>query len=61
MVKSEQVFYSPVSQYGGSKPDVLKKTVKNVNAWYIPCLTLARNEILTATPEYSCADTPLVL
>jgi len=24
-IRSEQVYYSPVSQYGGSKPDVVNK------------------------------------
>jgi len=61
MVGLEPVYHSSVSQYGGSKPEVVNKTVKNLNALYISCSTLARNEILTATPEYSCAATPLVL
>jgi len=61
MAWSEQVYHSPVSQYGGSKPEVVNKKVKNLNAWYISCSTLARNDILNATPEYSCANTTLVL
>jgi len=55
MVGSEQVSYSPVSPYGGSNPEVVNENSENLNAWYISCYPVARNEILTATPEYLCA------
>jgi len=44
MVGLEKVYHSPVSQYGGSKPEIVNKTVKNLNAWYISCSTLAMND-----------------
>jgi len=62
MVGSEQVYHSPVSQYGGSNmAEVVNKNSEKLERMDISCSTLARNEILTATPEYSCVDTPLVL
>jgi len=30
MVGSEQVYHSPVSQYGGSKPDVVNKNIEEL-------------------------------
>jgi len=61
MVGLQQAYHSPFSQYGGSKPEVVNKNSENLNAWYISCFTLAGNEILTATQEFLCANTPLVL
>jgi len=51
MVGSEQVYCSPVSRNGGSKPEVVNRNSENLHALYISCSTLARNEILTATPN----------
>jgi len=62
MVGSEQVYHSPVSQYDGSKPEVVNKNSEKLERMvFISCSTIARNEILTPTPEYSCADIQLAL
>jgi len=54
MVGSEQVYQSPVSQYGGSKPEVVNKNSEKLERMvYISCSTPARNEILTILPNIS--------
>jgi len=62
MVGSEQMYLSPFSQYGGSKPELVNNNSEELERMvYLLFYTVARNKILTATPEYSCAETPLVL
>jgi len=56
MVGSAHVYHPPVGQYDASKTEIVNKRVNNLSAWYISCSTLAKNEILTATPEYLCAN-----
>jgi len=38
MVGSEQVYHSPVSQYGGSKPEVVNKNNKKLERFIFYCV-----------------------
>jgi len=54
MVGSEQVSHSSVSQYDGSKSEVVNKNSEKLERMvYLLFYTSYRNEILTAIPECS--------
>jgi len=62
MVGQEEVYHSPVSQYGGSKPEVINKNSEKPERMVHLLFYTSYEQISNCDPpKYLCAHTPVVL